>query len=483
MTSPRPSRTLGCAVALLLASTVASAASDGVPTGSAPAGGAASWRETVASVAARAPELLSRYVRIETANPPGNETEGARFLARVLAAEGIDSRVLESAPGRGNLYARLRGNGAKRAVVLLSHIDTVGADASRWKHPPFAGVIENGIVHGRGTLDCKGIGITQLLTMVALARLGEPLARDVILLATADEESGGGAGVGWLLENHRDLVDDAEFVITEGGSIRRQPGRPLLYELAAAEKGPCWFRVVAAGEPGHASHPAKETAVDRLVSALASLDSWELHYEVGSIVAGYYAAYAELDREHARQLRQLGRSLEDPDFYRWFVGDPTRAALIRDTLTATVLHGSERTNVVPAEASAEVDARLLPAHDCGRFLDAVRKRIGNDHVRVEPGRVAFPATQSSLDNALTRAIERLADVEPGGAVVLPGMLTGFTDAHYFRERGLEAYGFTPLVVTQAERAGVHGPDEQVEVAELEAAVPRMVRLLRELSQQ
>ncbi len=435
----------------------------------------------VEQVAEMAPDLLSRYIAIDTRNPPGNEAAGARFLADVLESEGIEAQVFESAPGRGNLYARLRGSGRARPIILLSHIDVVTADAGRWRHDPFAGVRAGGAVWGRGALDAKGVGTTELAAMIAIKRSGVQLGRDVILLATADEEMGGRLGAGWMVENHLDLFGDAEYVLNEGGFVRAAPDGRLLFDLSVAEKGPCWFRVVASGTPGHASKPAAETAVTRLVRALSHLIEWERPLEVGPVVAGYFAAYAVLDQQHARQYRQLERSLEDPEFRGWFLSNPANAALVSDSITPTVLQASPKTNIIPAEAVAEVDSRLLPGHRCEAFLGDVRKRIGGENVRVETTPVAFPSSQSSLNNDLTKAIEAVAAKEAGGAVVLPGLLAGFTDSHYFREAGMAAYGFVPLQVDAEQRETLHGPDERVGEAELRRAVHRMVRLLRELS--
>lgn len=448
--------------------------------------------EIVERVAAGAPDLLARYIRIDTTNPPGNERAGVELIAAVLREAGIEPGIFEPAAGRGNLYARLKGSGRKRPIILLHHVDVVPADPAEWSRLPFGGARAGGEVHGRGALDAKGVGTTQVLAVVALAKLAEELdlrlARDVIVLATSDEETGGRLGARWMVEEKLELFSDAEFVLNEGGFIHAAqtspaPGGrpPLIYNLNAAEKGPCWFRVVATGEPGHASRPAPRTAVTRLVDALDELVGWERPYEVGPVVAGYYAAYAALDHAHARQFRQLDRSLEDPEFREWFLSDPAAAALVYDTLTPTVLRASKSTNIVPAEASAVVDARLLPGHDCGEFLRDVRKRVGSPHVRIEPSEVAFPSSQSPLSNEFTEAVERVAAAELGGAVVLPGLQAGFTDSHYFRAKGIAAYGFTPIVITPEQRLAVHGPDERVTATELSAGVIRLVRLLREIS--
>ncbi|MFP6626046.1 MAG: M20/M25/M40 family metallo-hydrolase [Deltaproteobacteria bacterium] len=450
------------------------------PTNGQPRSSAGLAEAELDAVAARAPELLSRYLATDTTNPPGNEIVGARFLAAVLESEGIEARIYESAPGRGNLYARLKGNGEKRPLILLSHIDVVPAVAADWSHPPFAGEESDGIIYGRGALDAKGVGVVQLLAMVAAKRMAIPLRRDIILLATADEETGGRLGAGWMVDNHFELFDGAEFVLNEGGFIHNSPDKPPVYFLDAAEKGPCWFSVVASGQPGHGSRPARETAVTRLVEALGKLASWQRPLEVGPVVAGYYAAYAVLDEEHARQFRQLERSLEDDEFKAWFLDHPRWAALIQDTLVPTVLRGSVKTNIIAPQASAEVDSRLLPGHSCDDFLAAVSVRIGSEYVRVEPGDVSFPSSGSPLNNELTAAVESLA-AAAGDAVVLPGLITGFTDSHYFREKGIAAYGFVPIAVNSEELDSIHAPDERVSAAELTAAVKRMLRLIENLA--
>ena len=463
------------------AENAASPASPAVPATEAPALEASRDAELIAAVAAKAPGLLADYIAVDTTNPPGNEIAGARFIASVLEAEGIETRIFESEPGRGNLYARLKGNGSKRPLILLSHIDVVPVDRKRWSHQPYGGTVEeDGRLYGRGALDAKGVGVVQLLGVVALKRLGRSLDRDVILLATADEETGGRLGAGWMVENHLELFEDAEFVLNEGGFILRSENMPLIYNVDAAEKGPCWFRIIASGTPGHGSRPASQTAVTRLIHALSTLLSWQRPLEVGPVVAGYFAAYAALDTEHARQLRQLGRSLEDEAFRSWFMQQPAWAALVSDTLAPNVLVGSVKTNIVPAQAMAEVDSRLLPGHSCDDFLAEVAKLVAGEHLRVEPTEVSFPSSQSPLDSELTMALERLAASDGEKAVVLPGLLSGFTDSHYFREKGMAAYGFVPLAISDRQRGSIHAPDENVGADELVAAVVRMVRLLEEL---
>ena len=443
-------------------------------------------RAVVASVADQAQTLLSSLVAANTVNPPGNEIEAARILAATLGAEGIRSQIFESAPGRASLYARLPAGAdaaeapaeRKGAVILLSHLDVVPADVTQWKHAPFAGSVVAGQVHGRGALDCKGVASVETLALIALKRLGAPLDRDVILLATADEEMGGRAGAGWMVEEHFDLFSDAEFVLNEGGFVvRDEPNEgPLLYQLAAAEKGPCWFHVKTKGTPGHGSRPVRPTSVERLIQALNRLVTWDRPLQIVPAVDAYFRAYAEVDEENAEAYRDIAAALKDPEFRREFLENASSAASVSNTLAPNVLLASARTNSVPAEASAQVDSRLLPGTECSAFLDTVRERIADPEVTVEPHAVAFPSSQSPLDSALVRAVYALA-AEEESAVVLPALLTGFTDSHYFRAKGMQAYGFIPILVDEAQRDSIHAPNEHVDVEQLKAGVHRLVRLL------
>ena len=213
-----------------------------------------------------AAERLAAYIRVDTTNPPGNETRGVEFLGEILTEAGIPYETAESAPGRGNLWARLAG-GRKPALVLLHHIDVVPADEQYWSTDPYAGVIEDGYVIGRGALDMKGLGIAQLQAFLALAASGQKLSRDVLLIATADEEAGGMFGAGWLAENRPELFENVGFLLNEGGGGTRFPDGSVRFSVEVTQKVPLWLRVTATGRPGHGSAPQVETAVTRLLRA------------------------------------------------------------------------------------------------------------------------------------------------------------------------------------------------------------------------
>jgi acetylornithine deacetylase/succinyl-diaminopimelate desuccinylase-like protein len=419
--------------------------------------------------------ILADLIRIDTQNPPGNETPAARAIARKLEAEGISSQVLESAPGRGNVHARLRGSGGARPIILLAHLDVVPADPSTWSVPPFAGERRDGYVYGRGALDAKGVAAIQLMTMIALKRSGQLLARDVILLATADEETGGRAGAGWITEQRPELLGDAEYLLTEGDHIHEpQAGRYVL-QVAVAEKTPCWVKLTAKGEGGHGSTPAPETAVTRLVRALERVREYRSPIKVVPAVEDYFAAVASLEAPAMRdRLSHLAASLEDPAFVAEFTQNARQNALVRNTMTPTVLQGSPKTNVIPDQASAHLDCRLLPGEDPKAFLATLHDVIDDEQVQVET-LLSFPASSSDSHSALMEAIRTLARND--GAPVVPSVIPGFTDSHYFRAKGIASYGFVPFVLPQGEEKTVHGTNERVSVENLRDGVRRLVGLL------
>ncbi len=435
------------------------------------------WADASTDEAAR---FLSEYIRIDTSNPPGNEITAARFLAERLAAAGLETQVFESQPGRGTVLARWRGTGARRPIVLLNHLDVVPAAASEWQRPPFAGVIDDGYVHGRGALDCKGIAVTQAMALIELARSNTRLPRDVIFLGTADEEVGGKLGAGWFVEHHLEALDDPEFVLNEGGHIRNENGKRF-FEVSVTEKVPYWLRLTARGHGGHGSTPPGTTAVTRLVAALERLRLYDAPLQVSDTVQRYFAALANDTPEPlAGHYRDLRRALRDEAFRRQFLADPRHAALVRNTIAPTVLEASHKTNVIPPVATAEVDCRLLPEQDPQAFAKEIRRVIADSKIEIEV-LLHFPASVSPTDNRLFAAIERVAAREQ--APVVPTLLRGFTDSHYFRAAGIDSYGFVPFDVTPADAARMHGLDERLSVTSLADGIRRLQAILVELDRE
>ncbi|HLW72214.1 MAG TPA: M20/M25/M40 family metallo-hydrolase [Candidatus Binataceae bacterium] len=422
-----------------------------------------------------ATELLSREIRIDTTNPPGDELAAAKLIKEKFLADGIPATVWEPAPGRGIVAARLHGTGHhSAAVVLLSHLDVVPANPKEWAAPPFAGAVRDGAVWGRGAIDDKGPGVIELMAMLAIKRSGRLLDRDVIFLATGDEETGGRYGAAWLVEHEPDVFADAAYLINQGGSIMTRPNGRRYYGVAVTEKTPLWIRLTAAGVEGEGATPPAETTVTHLVAALQRVTGYRAQIRIIDPVRDYYKALAELDGGPPA-LRDLGRALrDDPKFALQFVATPRNNALVRDTFTPTVLHASSTINLIPGRAGAEIDGRLLPGDDAAAVVENLRKAIADNSIRCDV-LLNFPAATSPRNTRLMTAIEKVAARDH--AVVVPMMLADFTDSNYFRQKGLIAYGFTPIGLTSAEEKSVHGVNERMPVKELNNGIRRMVELL------
>lgn len=421
--------------------------------------------------------LLASYVRIDTSNPPGNETKATAFLAAAFKREGFAPQLFESDPGRGSLVVRLEGTGEQRPIVLLNHLDVVPAVAGEWSVPPFSGEVRDGYVYGRGAIDCKGVGVVDAMAMFLLKRNDIKLKRDVVFVGTADEEAGGQLGAGWLMQKHADAIGDAEFVLNEGGHIRVENGKRL-YEISVAEKTPCWLRLTARGKSGHGSTPPEQTATTRLVRALDRILRREPEVTVVPEVQAHYAALALTENEPRRsQLANLRAALADESFRDRFLADPRDAALVRNTIVPTVLNGSGKTNVIPATATAELDCRLLPGQSTDVFVRSIAETIDDREINVEV-LLNFPPSASSTQTALFAAISAVAQGEQ--APVVPAVLRGFTDSHFFRERGVASYGFTPFEFGPDDLGRMHGIDERISTENLRQATRRLVEILERL---
>jgi acetylornithine deacetylase/succinyl-diaminopimelate desuccinylase-like protein len=431
--------------------------------------------------------MLAEAIRIDTTNPPGNERPMAEALSGLLRERGVEAKVVETpstgAPaGRAAVWARVPGRGTGAPAVLLSHLDVVPAGGPEWAVDPFEGVIAGGHVVGRGALDAKGIVVVHALTLVELARREVPLARDVILLAVPDEETGGRLGAGWLVREHPELVRGAAFLLAEGGAILPGQGSaPDLWGVAFAEKSPCWIELTARGRAGHGSAGYGDGAIPALLEALARVRALEQPIRVTPEVAQMFAALAPYAAEEDRTgLGDLEGALAGrPAFRTRFLSEPGRAALVRNTVEVTVLRSGDSTNVVPAEARAQLDARLLPGERCENFVDRVRRAIADPSVGAEI-LLDFASDPSPIETPLFRAIERVAARSERPGVVVPRVIAGFTDAHWFRELGIVAYGFVPRWLDSRDSRGIHGPNERISLENLERGVAVMVEILEEL---
>jgi len=413
--------------------------------------------------------LLSQYIRINTTNPPGNELSAARWLATVLRRDGVESQIFEPAPGKANLYARLKGDGSARPLILLNHMDVVLASPEFWRVDPFSGAIRDGYVWGRGALDMKGEGIVELLSMIALKRAGVPLKRDIIFLATADEEIGAGVGAGWMVERHPELVEGAEFLLNEGGTIRAdEAGRVQYVGVGTTEKSPFWLEVTARGTAGHGSRPTPDNPVHRLVRALARIAAFQTPLVVTPTVERYFHDLAGIEADAGRRasLVDVRAAIQDSVAARRLTSDLTFNALLRNTISITGLRASDKTNVIPPVATAAIDVRLLPGQAPEAFLAELVRVVNDSSVTIRPQGPNWPATESAVATELFQTIVAATRARDPQALVTTSVLAGFTDSHYFRRLGVVSYGLSPFPLTDAEGRGVHGNDERVSLADL-----------------
>jgi acetylornithine deacetylase/succinyl-diaminopimelate desuccinylase-like protein len=413
---------------------------------------------------------LQEYLRIDTTNPPGNEGRAADFLAGILRRAGIPSQRIETPSHRVSLWARLAAPASGgRAVLLLHHMDVV-APGPGWTVPPFSGLVKDGRLWGRGALDDKSLGIAQLAAFIDLARRGGPRQRDAILLAVADEESGGGEGTAWLLAHRPELFAGVEAVVGEGGRNQVVNGRLLWWGIEVAQKRPLWLAVEAGGRGGHASSLNPESATHQLVQGLARVLATPQRWRVTAPARAYLAALAPLHNAHWRKiLAHIDDSIGEEGPRTFLL--PGMANLFLDTLQVTVLQAGERINVIPSTARALIDGRLLPDTDGAALLAAVEKALGRG-LEVKLLLTAPPAAPSPAAGRLYGALARVLGAE---APVVPAMVPGFTDSRFFRERGIAAYGVSPFALEGEDSVGIHGPSERIPLAAFDRGVERLRR--------
>jgi len=429
-------------------------------------------------------QVLADYMKINTANPPGNEIEGALFLKGILEREGFEVQILDTAasvlgPRRPNLYTRLKGSGAKKAIALVHHIDVVPADTRYWTVDPYGGVIKDGYVYGRGALDMKGEGIAHLMAMIALKRSGVPLTRDIVYIANSDEELGSTGAIA-LVEHHPELLRDVEFLITEGGNNPIVDGKLQYYGVSVAEKRTFWQRLTVHGVPSHGSRPTKHNPVPKLVRALNKLGSYETPLHVTPGVEKYFRDISRsYTGEQRAWLANIRRAVTIPRARQWLQSDVYWNAILRNTISLTVLQGSNKTNVIPAEATADVDIRLLPDQNPDSVLGVLTRLVNDTSVHWTTLLAPKTPLENPVNTDLFSAIERASRDRDPDALVTTYMLTAATDRPTYRRLGIITYGLSPFKVDAADnQRGVHGNDERVSVENVGFGVKYVYDILR-----
>jgi acetylornithine deacetylase/succinyl-diaminopimelate desuccinylase-like protein len=402
--------------------------------------------------------ILRSFVRIQT--PNSNETLGARFLKNFLDHEGIPSEILEMEPGRGSLVARIKGNGKKRPLLLLGHIDTVGVEREKWTVDPFEGVVRDGFLYGRGARDDKGMTIVNLEVFLQLARLKIPLDRDVIYVAEAGEEGASYLGIDFLVEKHWDKIE-CEFALNEGGGIYEEDGKITAVRVATAEKVPRPLMLTAKGTSGHGSRPRADNPIVHLAMAIAKFDKSQPPMRLNDTTREYFARVAEIS---SPEKAALYRSLEKPETQEKLrLEDIGANSMLRTTVSPNIIKGGFTFNVIPGDATANLDVRALPDEDMSKFVETLTKLIDDPAVTVTPLGGKRPATAPSrVDKEMFRTREAMQKKHFPGAITVPYMSPGATDSAQLRAKGVQAYGIGP-VGTEADGLLIHGNDERISV--------------------
>lgn len=421
-------------------------------------------------------DLLTDLIRINTTNPPGNETEAAKYLARTLEKEGCECELFEPITGRGNMVTRLIGSGERPSLLLLSHMDVVPANPGEWSVDPFAGIVKDGFVWGRGALDMKSMTAMEIMTVKLLKRKHLKLKGDLMLAATADEEKNGDAGVGWLVCNHPEKIR-ADYVINEGGGLAIPIHDKNIFTVQTAEKGILWFKVRAKGRSGHASIPGMaDNAIQRMNRVIEKLGNYRQEISLVPTVKQFLGEIAKESQDMQQALQLL---LKNPSMGDQILDDLAKKdrniaeeirARIRMTIAPTVIQGGVKENVIPSECEAIFDCRILPGQTCTEAMEEIRGLLDADIGELEFEIIqAVNGSESPANTPLYEDIMYvLKEFEPDCSVV-PILLTGGTDSQFLRKLGSVCYGFQPL------RADIpygeilrtkHGVDERISLKNL-----------------
>ena len=423
------------------------------------------WDEVTAEIVG----TLRDYLRIDTTNPPGNEQVAAEFLAERLESEGYATEYVEAGPGRVSLRARLAGSGEQRPLMLLNHTDVVPAQREFWDVDPFAAELRDGHLWGRGALDMKSMGILELLVMLLFKRLKLTPNRDLVFLAVADEEAGSAFGMEWLDKEHRDWLTEPEYALNEGGmgSLNFLGSQHPVFACSPSEKGPLWLRLRAEGQPGHGSTPHDDNAVDRLVRALYRVQEWD------------QTIVMQPQTEETLQRMRTGNAWPKgaPSIKRLRQTYPTFSAITQNTISNTGAQSGFKHNVIPADAEATLDCRLLPGESHAAFIRKMQEVIDDDKVAIE----AVFQSESPASNFQTELVGVVEDVvreQIEGALVIPATCVGFTDSRVLRRHGVHAYGFVPTLMDASLASGVHGHNERIPIDGLNTGIQILFEVVR-----
>jgi len=408
-------------------------------------------------------ELLSQYLRIDTTNPPGNEDQGVDFFAAIFKKEGIKYKVYEASPRRRSIKAVIPGTGEKAALVLLNHIDVVPAKAEEWGVDPFGGEVKGGFIYGRGALDMKSLGILELLAFLEIKKRRLKPCRDIIFLAVADEETGGGAGAQYLLETYPDEFQ-AGLVLNEGGFGIDNifPKRPV-FMIATAEKGVCQVKLTRTGQPGHGSTPHGDNALEQMVRPLNRVLAEENSFVVTPLIAEYFKNLGA-EWRFLKPFLEDGKeeTLIDALTRGGMIEVPQISALLKNTISLNRMQAGDKINVIPSSAEAEFDIRLLPGTDPDAVIADIKNMLADENIKVEAVKKA-QASESTRHTEEFSIIEKTILEHFPDALTVASLLVGASDSRFFRNKGVCCYGVWPMLISIEELNRIHGIDERISV--------------------
>jgi acetylornithine deacetylase/succinyl-diaminopimelate desuccinylase-like protein len=467
------------AASLPVAAQVAPPAAPGIPSNPVPVG-------ENSAVAREAQGWLADLIRINTTNPPGNEQAAAKYIAGILEKDGITPELLEVSPGRTAVVARLRSAAMaqpSKALLLVAHMDVVGVDKSKWTVDPFAAMMKDGYLYGRGAIDDKGMLAANLAAFIALKRANGRLNRDVIFLATADEEQGGDASIKILIAKYWDKFA-AGFALNEGGEVLQKNGKVQYVAVQASEKVPVNVAVIARGTSGHASRPTKDNAVVHLAAAVVKIGNYSAPVHFTTIVRRYFEQLAAIEDDEIGKWMRSMDTTDRGEHAQKVISDanPLWNSMLRDTIAPTMLTAGVRANVIPAEARAILNIRLLPGDTIDRLLADLTKLVNDPQIRfeIQPD-AGLAAPPSSLESDFYATITRVAGKEFANAPVLPFQSTGATDSAQLRLHNVQAYGLLPFPLTDEDFRRMHGEDERIPLASFTKGVDVLARIVAEFA--
>ena len=428
-------------------------------------------------------ETMRHYqalLRLDTRNPPGNETVAAQYLKEIFDREGIPAQIVAGDPARANVIARLKGSGRKKPLLIMGHTDVVTVDPAKWTHPPFSATREGGYVYGRGTVDDKDNLTAALMTMLLLKRSNVALDRDVIFVAEAGEEGSTNVGIDFLVKEHFAEVE-AEYCLAEGGGVTRKGGAVAFATVQTLEKIPRRIELVAGGVAGHGSVPLKTNPVVHLAGAVARVGEWRPPIRLNETTAAYFKRLADISPpDVAKHYRDVLSS--DPAVQRaaddWlFENEPRHSSMLRTSASPNIMTGGYRFNVIPSQATATLDVRLLPDENQDAFLQQVKAVVNDPSVEVRYPVAATrpPGMEARLDSEAFKAIEA-AVTRVYDTVTIPAMGTGATDMAQLRGKGVQCFGIGPATDTEDGPKGFGAHSDQERLLETRTASLRAVQL-------